>query len=163
MSYADFSIKRYERLVDDEFERSILHKSSTVALAYNDWLSLGSAVVLAWILPGHYSVAGLIAIIPITLSRFIGVQWLRRSIPRPRYLAPSKREFVLLLVCFAAMTVGVFQNIGWPKDPFSFLLPVSGGLLGSYYAYKRSAARREEDRKILDRKLGPDLGEGEED
>ncbi|WPF66958.1 MULTISPECIES: hypothetical protein [unclassified Corynebacterium] len=159
MSYADFAIKQHERLVDDEFERAMLHKSSTVALAYNDWLCLGSAVILAWILPGYYSLAGLIAIAPITFSRLIGIQWLRRFTPRPRYLAPSKWEIILQVIIFAAIVVGVFHNIGWPKDPFSFILPASGGLLGTYYAYKRSEARREEDRKALDRKLGPDSTE----
>ncbi|KQB83726.1 sulfite exporter TauE/SafE family protein [Corynebacterium oculi] len=160
MSYADFVIQRNENLVDDEFERAMLHKSSTVALAYNDWLCLGSAVVLAWLLPGHYAYASLLAIIPMAFSQIIGVMWLRRSTPRPRSSMPSQKEIILQLLAFSAIVVGVFQSAGWPKDPFSFIIPCIGGLAGTYYAYKRSEERREKDRRALDRRLGE---ESEED
>ncbi|MEK0372203.1 hypothetical protein [Corynebacterium mastitidis] len=156
MSYGDYVIRRQERLVDDEFERAMLHKSATVALAYNDWLILLVCAILVWVLPGYYALAGLLAIIPLLFSRIIGIQWMRRTVPLPRYAVPSKGEFLGMLAAMAIVMVGFFENVGWPKDPFSFLIPFLGGLTGSYYAYRRSGARREADRRALDAEQAED-------
>ncbi|WP_018118740.1 hypothetical protein [Corynebacterium mastitidis] len=155
MSYGDYVIRRQERLVDDEFERAMLHKSATVALSYNDWLILAACAALVWLLPGNYALAGLIAIVPLSFSRFLGIQWMRRTVPLPRYAVPSKGEFLGMVAAMAIIAVGLYHNLGWPKDPFSFL-PLLGGLTGSYYAYRRSGARREADRRALDAEQAED-------
>ncbi|KQB86295.1 hypothetical protein [Corynebacterium lowii] len=153
MSYADYVIKRTNRLVDDEFEQAMLHKSSTVALAYNDWFCIVLGVIFAWVLPGAYSLlACIILLIPLTLPRLIGVYWMRRTVPIPRYSTQSPPEFILSVLLMVCMGVGIFHNIGWPSDPFAFT-PFIGGLGGAYYGYKRSEKRREEDRKRLDKEL----------
>ncbi|MBC3186141.1 hypothetical protein H7347_06070 [Corynebacterium sp. zg-331] len=104
MSYADYVIRRQERLVDDEFERAMLHKASTVSLAYSYWLSLTITATLAWLLPGDHAYLSLVALLPALFSPLGGLHWLRRTTPRPRYQRNSTPEciaavFIFIVIC----------------------------------------------------------------
>ncbi|KQB86294.1 hypothetical protein [Corynebacterium lowii] len=156
MSYADYAIKRTNRLVDDEFEQAMLHKSSTVAVAYNDWLSLLIAAVLAWVLPGYYSLLCALPLFASSFAQLAGIRWLRRTVAIPCAHTRSLPELLIAAPLCIIATVGMAYKLHLLGESIITLL--IGGLTGLiftmyHYGTKQSEKRRRKDRQRLDKKL----------
>ena len=164
MSYADSLINRYEATVDDEYQRMLLHQSSTVAFTAMMWLCYILAVVLIWAMPGRNMeiVAIALFLIPL-LALVVGQNWLRRKVPLPRISRLSKGEVVALVIVFALWVGGIARSRGTNGEELVGYLV--GSLIGAgvgigivLFIFKVVyPAVRGHDQRRLDRELDEDI------
>lgn len=156
MSYPTSVIERYDASVDDEYERSILHRSSTVAVRVSYLSALLLMAVLAWVLPGAHSLWAIALFLPLGFGEFISRRWMSRQVARPRPVSPSPFETTLLLAMTAIALVGTGHNREMLTPGF-----VSGGLIGIIFGAvlaivltsRRARRQRATDRARLESEL----------
>nr|WP_120492124.1 hypothetical protein [Corynebacterium lactis] len=163
MSYADSVIDRYEATVDDEYQRMLLHQSSTVAFTALMWLSYILAVALIWALPGpNMEIAAMVMFVLPLLGLIVGQWWLRRRVPLPRVNKISIGE-IIALVLILALFIG-----GMARSRMMVGSELAGYLTGSVVGVGMGLALvlvifkiiypmiRQRDQRRLDRELGED-------
>lgn len=158
MSYNDKILERFDASVDDEFERDMLYRS--MAISYH-WLIYGVfaiGVVLAWVLPGLYSVFSALPVGVIGIAAGFGDSWLRHRVPVPRLNTPTS-EYAVMVVLALTWVAGVifrsFSVLGLADLP-GYLLMLGFAVVGSgvtIYNYKK---QRQRDRTRLDAELDED-------
>lgn len=164
MSYADSVITRYEATVDDEYQRMLLHQSSTIGFTAMMWLCYLLAVVLIWAMPGQNmeTVAVAIFLVPL-LALLIGQSWLRKKVPLPRINRVSKGEMAALGVILLLWVGGIARSrtmIGTELAGYLTGAVVGAGigiaivLLIFKVVYP---AVRDRDQRRLDRELDDDI------
>ncbi|MBM7052296.1 hypothetical protein [Rothia sp. ZJ1223] len=158
MSYNDKILERYDTSMDDEFEREVLYRS--IAISYT-WLTFGVSVVsviLAWVLPGLYSLLSALPMALIGLTHSIGESWLRERAPVPRVNSSSGEYLLMFLLALAWVSGAIFRSftvLGLWGLP-GYLMMIGFATIGSaltLYSYKK---RREDDRARLDTQLDED-------
>lgn len=164
MSYADSVIHRYEATVDDEYQRMLLHQSSTVGFTAMMWLCYLLAVVLIWAMPGQNMETAAVAIFLVPLlALLIGQGWLRKRIPLPRINRISKGEAVALGVIISLWIAGLARSqmmIGMELAGYltGAIVGVGIGLAAVLFAFKVIyPAVRDRDQRRLDRELDDDI------
>lgn len=129
MSILTTQMLRNENLYRDEFERSVYHRSSSLAVTVMVPVILVVCAIIAW--AGH----PLLSVLP--YAAVIGVfvvseLWLRRQVPSP-VLKPKKLFInsygLLCLVLAAAWGLGILGPRVWGEDG-DILSTVSGMVIG---------------------------------
>lgn len=164
MSYADSVIQRYEATVDDEYQRMLLHQSSTVGFTAMMWLCYMLAVVLIWAMPGQNMEAAAVAIFLVPLlALLIGQGWLRKRIPLPRINRVSKGEAAALCVVILLWIAGIARSrmmIGMELAGYlaGAIVGAGMGLAAVFFTFKVVyPAVRDRDQRRLDRELDEDI------
>lgn len=127
MSYNDKILERYDASMDDEFEREMLYRSMAISYAWSIWLLYIALVVLAWVLPGAYSLLAMLPFFSFVIAMSIGDGWLRKRAPYPRLNGYSTTEKIFMVVISLALVGGVIWNLSSLMDK-SFSI---GGLVGA--------------------------------
>lgn len=126
MGYADTTLQKYDEAVDDEFERQLLHRSSTVTAQSSMWLCFLVGAILAWALPGDHSLwSALLLLIP-AASQVLGQNWLKRQTARARFIELSRTDWFLMTALILAWLAGLAFNY-WNGS----IAAATGGLVGS--------------------------------
>lgn len=127
MSYNNKILERYDASMDDEFERQMLYHSMAISYTWSIWMLYITIVVLAWVLPGTYSLLAMLPLLGFVIAMLIGDVWLRKHAPYPRLNGYSTAEKVLMVVISLAMVGGIIWNLSSLMDKdFSV-----GGLMGA--------------------------------
>ena len=72
MNYNDATLHYFDASVDDEYERTMLHRSSTVSMYLMIWFTFTIGAVLAWVLPGLLSLWSVVMFLPPLLANLLG-------------------------------------------------------------------------------------------
>lgn len=157
MSYGDALVRRVNDLVDDEYQERIVHQASTVGLQYSAWASLLACTVMAWVLPGTYSLlAFVVALVPMLASDLAAQQWMKRYAPRPRHLSLRPVELGIMIlflgIALAGVLVNAFDGSAWTAAGM-LTGAVLGSCLGIGGARRQSVRRRILDERRLDAAL----------
>ena len=156
MSYNDATLHYFDASVDDEYERTMLHRSSTVSMYLMIWFNFTVGAVLAWVLPGVLSLWSALLFLPPLLSNLIGEHWLKRHTPRPNYPGLPRRDWAIgipvLLIWMAGIAHNAFDGITGPTWAM-----IAGGILGGILAHwattKHNARNRRKDTERLNDQL----------
>ena len=68
MTYTDQLIDRYDQTVDDEYERLVLRRASSVSVRAIYLVTLILMAVLAWVLPGLHSLWAFTLLLPLAVG-----------------------------------------------------------------------------------------------
>ncbi len=117
-SLGDRLVTRVETTVDDEFERAVLHRSSSVFAQISVAATMVGMVVLAWALPGWLSLWSSLLIVPLLLAEMIAQTWLRSQVASPRASRMSVRTVIALAVFTVAWAAGVQYQTSGLSDGF---------------------------------------------
>lgn len=156
MGYPQQVLNNYDNTVDDEYERQLLHRSSTVTFYAAMWLSFVGGAVLAWALPGNSALwSALLLFIP-AAAQAIGTRWLRRHVPAPRFAKLSTGEWFALVVILAIWLTGLTVNV-WdsslPAATGALVGAIIGGGLAVFLGPRITRWRRNRDTAKLDATL----------
>ncbi|GAB2508376.1 hypothetical protein CATRI_04740 [Corynebacterium atrinae] len=144
MSYSDDIIAQADASVDDEFERQMLHKSSTVTVKWMSWAILVTAAMLAWVLDGLDTLwTALIFPAPLVAS-WIGLAWLRKSVPAPRPVPLSRIDWIALIFIIVIWLAGIAVKGFGSSLAFTVGAAVGAilGLLAAVFLASRIPARQ---------------------
>lgn len=159
MTLTDNLLDRVEATVDDEYQRAVLHKGSTVSLYYGAYLSVFLGAALAWLVPADRAYVPLLAIVPPVVGSIIGTAWVKRRVPRPRLARPGPLEVAVAIVATGIWLAGIQFNRP-DGDLQTALGLVTGAIVGGVIAFfairvfTREARERDEER--LDAEFGDD-------
>lgn len=128
-SYSDAIIDQADASVDDEFERQMLHKSSTVTVKWMSWSILLTAAMLAWALQGPDTLWTVLICLAPLVATWIGVAWLRKSVPTPRPVALSRIEWVALILIIVVWLAGIAVR-GFGSSPSFTIAAAVGAMFG---------------------------------
>ncbi len=160
MSYSDKILERYDASVDDEFEREMLYRSTAISYTWSVWLLYIALVVLAWVLPGAYSLLMILPLLAFVVAMLIGDSWLRKRAPYPRLNGYSTTEKILMVVISLAMVGGVIWNLSSLMDSGFSIGGIVGAAIGigaAIYILKYLSTRQHrKDRERLDAQLDED-------
>lgn len=160
MSYADVVIERTDATVDDEYQRSLLHKSYTYGFTMLTWANYALAAVLIWLIPEEKMFYATVAInmMPLFASKF-PQQWLRHRVPLRRVNSLTKTEAAALIVILCLWLSGVARMRWIVNDDalghiVSIIIGIIAGLAFVYFLFKVIwSAARNRDQRHLDREL----------
>lgn len=160
MSYNDKILERYDASMDDEFEREMLYRSMAISYTWAIWMLYIAIVVLAWALPGVYSLFALLPLLGFLVAMLIGDSWLRKRAPYPRLNGYSTLEKLFMVVISLAMVGGVIWNLSSLMDSGFSIGGIVGAVIGIGVAvfilkYLTTHQRRK-DRERLDAQLDED-------
>lgn len=153
MSYNDTIIANADATVDDEFERDMLHRSSTVAWNWTAYLIFAAGAAMAWIADGIASIASLIVLLPPLIGHIISNRWLRQRIPHPRQAATTSVDWVVIGVFIVVWIAGVaFRGYG---GSLSFILgaavgSVAGLLLVAFFLARTPKVRAADEERLAE-------------
>lgn len=150
----DTILTKTEKPLGDEYEKQVYHQASTIALTFTPTFTIIMGAILGWVLPGFYSLAALLVLIPMLGPNIIHEQWMKSRAPRP---AVKLRDgmwglaAVNLILAFI-MLFGIAYNV--PEQAGSLIW---GGLVGGGAALLTvpliTKIRRDRDEKRLNAKL----------
>ena len=156
MSYLDSVLQRYNNAVDDEYEREIMHQSSTLALHLMTYVTVLMAAILAWVIPGPQSLWSLLLILTAPICSFIAGRWMSKRAPRPSSLKTNGFEMAFLIIVIAVWIAGIWVN-AYEAEISSGIGLICGGVVGgiaggvaAQFALKKTRAM---DMKRLDAEL----------
>lgn len=159
MSFTDTLLDRMESTVDDEYQATVLHRSSSISWYAVVYLTMALSAALAWLVPTDRSWIALLPFAPILIASLIGLSWMKRQVPRPRYMRFTPAEWGLIFLILCIMLGGMYYN-----DPDANLATatgfVVGGIIGGVVAMvstklsTKHGRKRDEDR--LDGELADD-------
>lgn len=125
MTYNDTIIAKADATVDDEFERDMLHRSSTVSWNWSVYLTFAAGAAMAWIAQGPASLASLILLLPPVVGHAVGVHWLRQRVPHPRQAVVTGTDWGIIGIFIVVWVAGIAVR-GFGGAP-SFILGAAGG------------------------------------
>ena len=117
-SLGESLVARSEATVDDEFERAVLHRSSSVFAQISVAATMVGMVILAWALPGWLSLWSILPIVPLLLAEMIAQTWLRSQVASPRATRIAAGTVIALVVFAIAWAAGVQHQISGLSDGF---------------------------------------------
>lgn len=129
MSYLDKILDRYNHSVDDEYEREILHQSSSIALHLLAYSMIVVGAILAWVIPGPASLWSMLVFWPVVVCSGIASVWMKKRAPRPRSIKFLGSEIAFMVIVMAAWLGGVWVNV-FDAHLASGLGLIGGGLVG---------------------------------
>lgn len=95
--FADYAFCLAKESTDDEYQEMMWYKSCALAYASLPFFLYSVGAVLAWGLPGMYTLMSALIIIPIICSESIAQTWLKDFAPRPRANVNSKFTALTML------------------------------------------------------------------
>lgn len=156
MTYTDQLIERYDQTVDDEYERLVLHRASSVAIRAVYFVTLELIAVLAWALPGLYSLWAFALLLPLGAGELVAQRWMSARTARPRALEPTPAEIVFIVVALTIALFGYGHGAGMLNTGFIIGALVGGAIgiaAGVVSVRRRMARRRENDTARLNAEL----------
>lgn len=156
MTYTDQLIDRYDQTVDDEYERLVLHRASSVSVRAIYFVTLILMAVLAWVLPGLHSLWAFTLLLPLAVGEFVAQRWMSTRTARPRALEPTPGEIVFIAVTLMIAILGYGHGAGMLTPGFIAGALAGGtiGMMGGILAVrKRMSDRREKDTARLNADL----------
>lgn len=131
----DYLIAFTQTYVEDEYEELMEHRSNTIFMWVVSAMMLVLGAVLAWALPGYYSMWSMVvALLPMVIANWVSKSWMKAYAPRPKP-APQPAYLGLTFFCTLMMVSGIGYNIegGWGAFSVSALSgSVMGGFLGLF-------------------------------
>lgn len=156
MNYNDATLHYFDASVDDEYERSMLHRSSTISMYLMIWFTFTVGAVLAWVLPGLLSLWSVVVFLPPLLANLLGEHWLKQHTPRPNYPELPRRDWAIGIPIAAIWMAGVTYN-AFDTTVIAIVAMVAGGILGGFLAsrsiMKHNARNRQKDTERLNAEL----------
>lgn len=163
MSFNDSLIQRFEDTVDDEYQRIIVHQSSTVSLNAMMWANFVAAAVLVWVFPSPQTrLITMVMFLTPLVGALVGQRWLRKRIPTPRANKLTRWEVIGLAVVIVAWISGTAMAEGadLPETAGYFSGALMGALCGiaiAAFLFKVLVPKiRQRDQKRLDKQYGDD-------
>lgn len=161
MSFNDKILERYDTSVDDEFERETLYRSMAISYAWAINLTFVACAILAWVLPGLYSMWAVLPMAFLIFAMATGDRWRRQRTPSPRPTPYSKIEYVLIALVSLLVISGVYKNtLGIVDSDISrgFLIGGVMSVVCSIFIMKNiSIKQRQRDRERLDAQLDQEI------
>lgn len=130
MNYLDKILDRYNHSVDDEYEREILHQSSSIALHLLAYSMIVVGAILAWVIPGPASLWSMLVFWPVIVCSVIASAWMKKRAPRPRSITFLGSEIAFMVVVMAVWLGGVWVNAFEAHLASGFGL-IGGGVVGA--------------------------------
>lgn len=156
MGYPHHVLNNYDNSVDDEYERQLLHRSSTVTFYAITWLSFLGGAVLAWALPGTYALWSAILLFIPAAGQAIGTWWLRKQTAAPRFTKLSPGEWFAIIVILGVWLAGLTVNV-WDGSSSAAVGALIGGIVGGGLAAilgpRITRKRRERDMTKINESL----------
>lgn len=155
MSYNDATLQYFDKSVDDEYERAMLHRSSTVSMYLMIWFSFAAGALLAWVLPGLLSFWSMLLFLPPLLGNLLGERWLKQHAPRPAYPGLPRRDWAILIPILLIWLGGIFYNVFEGTAPALSMVigGIFGGLFANWFIKKHNARNRQRDAERLNSEL----------
>lgn len=128
----DSILSKVEGNVVDEYQESMVHKSSTVALSLVPVFAYLLGAILAWAIPGPRAYLSILVMLPIVGPELIGSNWLKAHAPRPGFNRKQLHwtQGVVTMVLAFIMIAGMAYNAAdgeW--EPL-----ILGGIVGAVAA-----------------------------
>ena len=132
-SLGDRLVARSEATVDDEFERAVLHRSSSIASQVAIVTALVVMAVLAWVLPGWHSLWSMLLLAPAVIGEIVSQSWMRAQVASPRAAGVGVAGKIFLVVLIIVWAAGLQFRIGGVTGDFASGFgdgALVGGLIG---------------------------------
>lgn len=125
----DYLVNFTKTYVDDEFEEITEHRANTVFMWVSIMASYVTAALLCWVLPGWYSVAGLVLLIPFLIAALWSRAWMRNYVPLPK--TPRMPAYIaVIFVSTFLMVLGVYSHTLSVNFGAKVLMAVVGIVVG---------------------------------
>lgn len=143
-------ITTVDATVDDEYERSVLHRSASIYARMIIWSTFVLMMVLAWVLPGWHSLWAAALIIPLLISEGVAQAWMRAHVAAPRPYRLDAQAVIGLIVVVIVMAAGIAYNTADAAGSFGPGVLIGGavgvvaGLIIVPWAMRRARSRDNE-------------------
>lgn len=161
MSINQKILDRYDASMDDEFERQVLYRAIAISYAWAAYSAFAVGAVLAWVLPGFYSLWAFLPIFILLLPEAVSTAWLRARVPYPRvsFKTVSAGEVIYLVVCSLILVAGIavhLSSVFGVEFSIGLAAGIPGGALAGLGVFFLLKKLRDRDRQRLDAQLGED-------
>ena len=114
---------------DDEYQANTYLQSMAVGAYAAPIGATVAGAILAWVLPGNYSLLSILALLPILAHEIAADDWLRNRVPQPKYV-PQKRYMGFVMIPCVAMIAGIAY-----RSTFGSMSVTIGGIVGGCIAF----------------------------
>ncbi|WP_040422187.1 hypothetical protein [Corynebacterium lipophiloflavum] len=131
--FGDAVVGAVERDVIDEYESSMVHKSSTVLVSAMGMGVYALGAILAWTIPGNHSALSILVLLPLILGLFASDGWLKFHHVRQEARLESRfniRYLSALLALALVQLAGIGYNIGGGMNTFAWGM-LGDGVIGA--------------------------------
>ncbi|MCQ9370998.1 hypothetical protein NQ024_07005 [Corynebacterium sp. 35RC1] len=114
---------------DDEYQANTFLQSMAVGSYAAPIGATLAGAILAWALPGNYSLLSILALLPILAHEIAATDWLRNRVPQPKYVPQTRYLGFVMIPCFV-MIAGIAY-----RSTFASLSFAIGGIVGGCIAF----------------------------
>lgn len=151
-SMSDHIVELYEKSVDDEYERKILHQSSTIANYITGYSTIIAAAIVAWFLPGKAAYLSFLFPLAVFVGQQMGQRWMRQRVPAPRAVLPST-PVLLLMVPITGLWVGGLLYNTTDNNAWSWIGAIVGAVVGGVASFFYMKKNQQHNRNLDEERL----------
>ena len=144
LQHYDELLERADQTVDDEYQTQVMHRANTLSTFFTVYLSYACSLILAWCLPGNYT---LFSVAPVMVPFFAYMEssrWMKHRAPRPRPWKMNRVEIAIVSVFLFLWILGLsYRN---PDMNFTSGLLI-GACAGGVFGFVGMTLKMRRDRK----------------